>query len=91
MRCELTRSDHQPAEPLFRIETHLQESRNLLVIAGQIGLDAAVQLHDQAKHLAANGCDVDVDWREAESVTAGCFRCCWRWDFLCPNRGGRCV
>ena len=50
------------------------ESRNLLVLVGQIGLDATAQLRDEAEHLAASARHVDVDWREAESLTASCLQ-----------------
>ena len=56
--------------PTFRVETQARESGNLLVLAGQIGVDAAAQLLDEAELLAANAGDVGVDWREAETVTA---------------------
>jgi len=54
----------------FRVEIQPREPRNLLILAGQIGPDAAAQLRDDAAHLAATGRGVDMDWREAESVTA---------------------
>jgi len=64
------RTDYELGEQPFRVETRPLESRNLLVLAGDIGLDAATQLRDEAEHLTARARDVDVGWRESEIVTA---------------------
>jgi ABC-type transporter Mla MlaB component len=42
----------------------------LLVLAGQLGLDASVRLRDEAEVLAAQARDVDLDWGETQTVTA---------------------
>jgi ABC-type transporter Mla MlaB component len=64
------RTDYELAEPTFRVETQLREPRNLLVLAGHIGLEAASQLRDEGEHRAVSARDLDVDWRESETVTA---------------------
>lgn len=69
-RYELDRVDCELTEALFRIETQALESRNLLVLAGQVGLDATAKLLDEAEDLAGEARDVDLDWREADVVSA---------------------
>lgn len=63
--------DSPAQEQLFRVEIQQHESHSLLVLAGQIGADAAPQLRNQALLLTAGAGPVDIDWREAETVTAG--------------------
>jgi anti-anti-sigma factor len=62
--------DAEPAEKLFRVEVLERESKALLVMAGQIGSEAAGELREQAEVLAAGSGDVTLDWREAETLTA---------------------
>ena len=57
-----------------REDSEMRESRNLLVLAGQIGSDVAAQLRDKAERLAASARDVDVDWRDAETLNASCLQ-----------------
>lgn len=70
-RFGVLESDCEAAGPPFRIAVEQRQSRNLLVLSGQLGLDAAGQLRDEAQRLATSACDVDMDWRDAETVTAG--------------------
>jgi anti-anti-sigma regulatory factor len=66
--------ENQAPGALFRVEVRRRETHDLLVLAGQIGLDAAVQLRGEALLLASGERAVDVDWREAETVTAGALQ-----------------
>ena len=75
-------------EPPFHVETQSRDSRNVLILAGQIGLDASAHLHDAAEHLAASCGVVDVDWRETETMTAGCLQVLLRSELRSPNGVG---
>ncbi len=55
---------------LFRVEVGQLESRDLLLLAGQINLDAAARLRDEALRVVASARAVGVDWRQAEYVSA---------------------
>jgi anti-anti-sigma regulatory factor len=58
----------------FRVESRPLGSRDLLVLAGQIGPDAAGPLYRQAEQLATITGGVDLDWREAEAVSGSCLQ-----------------
>jgi anti-anti-sigma factor len=59
----------EPTE-LFRVELRQQESGDLLILAGQINLDAAALVRDEAVRAAANARGAAIDWSGAEYVSA---------------------
>ena len=58
----------------FRVELRLPESCDWLVLAGELNLDAAIQLRDVALSAVAGGGEVGVDWRDAGHVSAGALQ-----------------
>jgi anti-anti-sigma factor len=56
------------------VEIQAKGSGSLLVLAGEIDLDAAGQLREEAETLAAGSGDVEVDWRNAEIATSSSLR-----------------
>ncbi len=54
----------------YEIRTEERGLRNLLVLTGQVGPDAANRLRAEAERLAAGAGAVDLDWREAEMLSA---------------------
>ncbi|HUA58739.1 MAG TPA: hypothetical protein VML19_08305 [Verrucomicrobiae bacterium] len=56
------------------VESRLGGSRNLLVLAGEIGLDAIGVLYEEAPRLSVAAGGVDIDWREAQVVSGGCLQ-----------------
>jgi len=79
----------EPTEQVFRVEIQQRESCNLLVLAGQIGWEAAAPLRAEAQLLAAGGREVAIDWREAESVTAGALQVLLALGLALSQRGQR--
>ena len=57
-----------PAQDLFRLAVQPCGSHDLLVLAGQINLDAAMQLREEEVRLAAAGRSLEVDWSRADHV-----------------------
>jgi anti-anti-sigma factor len=67
--------DEIPAEhELFRVEVKPSESCDLLLLAGEMNLDAASQLRDAALGAVAGGRQVAVDWREVGHVSVGALQ-----------------
>jgi anti-anti-sigma factor len=58
----------------FRIEIRPTESYDLLVLSGEITLDAAGHLREAALAAAAGAREVAVDWRDARHVSAGALQ-----------------
>ena len=58
----------------FCVELRPSESCDLLVLAGEMNLDAAVQLRDSALKAVAGGREVGVDWSKAGHVSAGAIQ-----------------
>ena len=68
---QLAATENSTVEPeLFRVEVQREESRDLLVLTGSIGPDAAVRLHQEALRLAAAGRSVAIDWNRAEHLSS---------------------
>ena len=59
---------------LFRVELQAAESRDRLLLAGEINLDAASQVREAALAALAAGRAVEVDWRDAGYVSAGALQ-----------------
>ena len=55
----------------FGLEAVERSGRRLLVLRGEIDLDAAVRLHAVALRLLVGNQDVDIDWSGAERLSAG--------------------
>ena len=62
--------EHEP----FRVELRPSESCAWLVLAGELNLDAAIQLRDVAMSAVAGGGEVGVDWRDTGHVSAGAIQ-----------------
>jgi anti-anti-sigma factor len=62
--------DHE----VFRVEVRPSESCDVLVLAGELNLDAVRQLTEAALGLVAGGKEVGIDWREAGHVSAGAMQ-----------------
>lgn len=62
------------AHELFRVEVRPSETCDLLVLAGEINLDAVSPLRAAALEAAAGGRDIGVDWRDAGHVSAGALQ-----------------
>ena len=59
---------------LFHVELRPSASCDLLVLAGEISLDAAHQLSDVALQAVSGGKDVAIDWSEAGHICAGALQ-----------------
>jgi len=55
-------------QDLFQVAVRPGGLRDLLVLTGQVDLDAAAQLRGQAVELAARARPVEIDWSGAEHV-----------------------
>jgi anti-anti-sigma factor len=59
---------------VFRVGLEQRESRDALVLAGQINMDAAARLREEALFAVARGRPVDIDWREAQYLSASAIQ-----------------
>jgi anti-anti-sigma factor len=61
-------------DELFHVGLHPSASRDVIVLAGMINLDAARQLCDAALRTLAGGREIAVDWSGAMHVSAGALQ-----------------
>lgn len=67
-------SETSVEDELFHVELRPSTSRDVLVLAGGVSLDAVHQLSDVALQTVARGKEVAIDWSEARHICAGALQ-----------------